>query len=128
MTLKLGDKVNIQAHYRKSGVYIHEEDINIDEIYNIEDKFGEGLVKVIDEGIPWIEVQMLFRQEDEESGVICGVRYRTTKIVFQVGRDTEWGYEEGVHIEERTKRKLYMVATRMNTIRLVGEEDVELNL
>lgn len=128
MTFKLGDNVSVQAHWRKTGAYVDKDNIEYEKIYEIEDE--EGFVKVIDKDIPQIKMHRLYREEKMEKGVVCGVRYRTINVTLEYGSYNQWtdDYDEALHIEEREQKKLYMVATRMNTIRLVGEEDIELNL
>lgn len=128
MTFKLGDKVSIQAHYRNTAAYLDNDDIDINDIFKVEERCD--FFKVIDESIPQIEVRRLYRKGQAETGIVCGVRYRTIKLTFEYGRYDHWTeeHDEVLHIEDRTTEKLIMVATKMNTIRLVGEEDIELNL
>lgn len=125
MSFYLGDVVTIQAHWRKTSAFIDEDKLDLNKIHEIEDE--KGFVKVVDECVPWVEVHRFYRHEREESGFICGIRYKNTKQVLQIGRDNPYhgGYEDGIFCEDSTREKMYMVAVNMNTIRYVSESDME---
>lgn len=124
MDFELGDLVGIQAHWRKTGAFIDEGKLDLNNIHEIVDE--AGFVKVVDDCVPWVEVHRLYKREKDETGFICGVRYRNTKQTLQIGRDNPYHgeYEDGIFLEESTREKMYMVAVNLNTIRLVAEEDV----
>lgn len=115
MKYELGNIVNINKHWKRINVDVQIEAMgitNLEEYLMSDDMAGD-----------YIHLDKYVKVPIQESGYICGIReYKTSYDLMFI---TDEPYVEDIvrQIDYKTE-KVYLVATRMNSLRKVSSEDI----
>ncbi|GAA3722975.1 hypothetical protein GCM10022378_11290 [Salinicoccus jeotgali] len=121
MKFEIGDYVEISKRWTKPkrGVPVFEG----------QKDFYEWCEKHNDDD-SMVEIKKLEKVTAKEKGVICGFRNNVKTdytLSYEEGVDTGFGIAgEGIHQIDSKHIDVYLVATRMNCIRRVSKEDIQL--
>lgn len=123
MKYELGDKVQINSHWKKCDFYdqVKQRDIDdLDEYLKSDEMVGATL-----------SFDKYRKSLINETGVIVGMRQIKTRYelwhVYQDGIDVGIGIMpeiDRIEQESATYERVYLVATRMNCLRKVSFEDI----
>lgn len=116
MRYELGDKVRIKKHWKRQD---REEQLEKLGISNLETHLMSD-----DMAGDYVHIDKYKKELIRESGYICGIRE------FKTSYDLEYIFEEpyvkdGIQQMDYQTEKVYLVATKMNTLRRVSFEDIE---
>ena len=119
MIYELGDKVAVFAHYKRKNLTAQMEADGIKQdikSYLFSDDMAGDFYRF----------EKYKRTELEETGYICGTRTIKIQADFMAQHEDEVEWEDaGVYQEDYKMKKLYLVATRMNTMRYVEFKDIQ---
>ena len=116
MKYELGDKVLIKKHWQRKGA---TEQLKLQGISDLEKHLMSD-----DMAGDYVRIDKYKKESIREVGFICGIRE------FKTSYDLEYIFEEpyvkdGIQQMNYQTEKVYLVATKMNTLRRVSFEDIE---
>lgn len=116
MKYELGDKVLIKKHWQRKGA---TEQLKLQGISDLEKHLMSD-----DMAGDYVQIDKYKKESIREIGYICGIRE------FKTSYKLEYIFEEpyvkdGIQQMDYQTEKVYLVATRMNSLRRVSFEDIE---
>lgn len=116
MKYELGDRVRILKHWKKQD---RNEELESQGISNLESHIMSD-----DMAGDYIHINKYRKDTIDEVGFIVGARYLKVSYDLQYVCDEPY-VKDGIQQMDYQSEKIYLVATKMNTLRRVSSEDIE---
>lgn len=116
---ELGTKVKIKKHWKHQN---RDEQLNVLGIPDLENHLMSD-----DMAGNYIHIDKYKNTDIDETGYICGVRFLKVSYDLQYICDEPY-VKDRIQQMDYQSEKIYLVATKMNTLRRVSFEDIELEV
>lgn len=116
MKYELGEKVRINKHWKRQN---REKQLKIRGIDDL-----ESYLMSDDAAGDYLNITKYEKENIEEFGYICGIRFLKVSYDLQYICDEPY-IKDGIQQLDYQSEQIYLVATKMNTLRRVSFEDIE---
>ena len=116
MKYELGEKVRINKHWKRQN---REEQLKNRGIEDL-----ESYLMSDDVAGDYLNIKKYEKENIEEFGYICGMRFLKVSYDLQYICDEPY-IKDGIQQLDYKSEQVYLVATKMNTLRRVSFEDIE---
>ena len=116
MKYELGEKVRINKHWKRQN---REEQLKNRGIEDL-----ESYLMSDDVAGDYLNIIKYEKEKIEEFGYICGIRFLKVSYDLQYICDEPY-IKDGIQQLDYKSEQVYLVATKMNTLRRVSFEDIE---
>lgn len=116
MKYELGEKVRINKYWKRQN---REEQLKNRGIEDL-----ESYLMSDDAAGDYLNIKKYEKEKNEEFGYICGIRFLKVSYDLQYICDEPY-IKDGIQQLDYKSEQVYLVATKMNTLRRVSFEDIE---